>query len=80
MKKQNLLTIWAKRAIPALALAGVAGLTLPSCDKEPEQIQQHDEEILYYYNNNNNLRYSPDTVNKYVADKSVRHIYNSGSW
>ena len=73
MKKQNLLTIWAKRAIPALALAGVAGLTLPSCEKE---IEQHDEEILYYYNNNNNSRFGPDTIQKYAADKYVRNIYN----
>ena len=74
MKKQNLLTIWAKRTIPALALAGVAGLTLPSCEKE---IEQHDEEILYYNNNINNPRFGSDTIQKYAADKHVRNIYNS---
>lgn len=72
MKNKNLLTIWAKRAIPALALAAVAVLTLPSCEKE---IEQHDEEILYYYNNNNNPKWNMETLNKYAADKTVRNVY-----
>ena len=72
MKKQNLLTIWAKRAVPALAFAGVAGLTLPSCEKE---IEQHDEVIWFYATNNNNPRFGPDTIQKYAADKHVRNIY-----
>ncbi|MDE5704319.1 MAG: hypothetical protein K2H70_05800 [Bacteroidales bacterium] len=67
------LTIWAKRAIPALALAATAGVMLPSCEKEP--IEQHDEVILYYNNNNNNPRVSFDTIRKYSVDKSVRSIY-----
>ena len=72
MKKQNLLTIWAKRAVPALALAA---MVLPACKKEPDQIQQHDEEILYYTNNNENPKWKRDTINKYASDKSVRCIY-----
>lgn len=72
MKKRNLLTVWAKRAIPALALAGTAGLTLPSCEKEP--IEQHDE-VIYYYSNNNNPKWKIDTLNRYAADKCVRNVY-----
>ena len=73
--KKNLLTIWVKRAVPALALAGVAGLTLPSCEKEPEQIKQHDEEIFYYSDNNNNPRLNLDTIRSYANSEKVRFIY-----
>ncbi|MDE6515654.1 MAG: hypothetical protein K2L03_06420 [Bacteroidales bacterium] len=69
MKKQNLLTIWAKRAIPALALAA---MVLPACEKP---VEQHDEVILYYYNNNNNPKWNMETLNKYAADKTVRNVY-----
>ncbi|MDE6111950.1 MAG: hypothetical protein K2G46_00860 [Bacteroidales bacterium] len=71
MKKQNLLTIWAKRAVPALALAA---MVLPACEKP---VEQHDEVILYYNNNLNNPKFGPDTIQKYAADKHVRNIYNS---
>ena len=82
MKTQNLLTIWAKRALCLLALAATAGLTLPACDKEPEQttVQQYDEEILYYYDNSDNPKWNQDTVRKYDADKNVRYIYNYCPW
>lgn len=73
MNKKNLLTIWARRAIPALALAATAGVMLPSCEKEP--IQQHDAVIYYYYNNNENPQWKLDTLNKHMADKHVRNIY-----
>ena len=69
MKKQNLLTIWAKRAIPALALAMV---TFAACEKE-----QHDVTIPYY-NNNGNTEYLDDNIIRgYANDKLVRNIYNS---
>lgn len=72
MNKQNLLTIWAKRAIPALALAAVAVLTLPSCEKE---IEQHDVIIPYYKDNNNNLEIRDEKIQAYAADKQVRNIF-----
>ena len=75
MKKQNSVRCWAKRMFCLLALTATAVLTLPSCEKEPEQIQQHDEEIYYYYDNNNNPKWSVDTLSKYAADKTVRNVY-----
>ena len=70
--KKNVLTVWAKRALPALALAGVAGLTLPSCEKEPEK---HDVNVPFYYDNTNNKELEDASLRKYAADKSVRNIY-----
>lgn len=67
------LTIWAKRAVLTLALAATAGVMLPSCEKD--KIQQHDEVIWFYSNNLDNLRFGPDTIQKYAADKHVRYIY-----
>ncbi|MDE6515856.1 MAG: hypothetical protein K2L03_07450, partial [Bacteroidales bacterium] len=68
MKNKNLLTLWAKCAVPALALAA---MVLPACEKP---VEQHDEEILYYYDNNN-PKWNMETLNKYAADKTVRNIY-----
>lgn len=70
MKKQNLLTIWAKRAIPALALAA---MLLPACEKP---VEQHDVTIPYYNNNNGNTEYLDDNIIRgYANDKLVRNIY-----
>ena len=69
MKNKNLLTLWAKRAVPALALAA---MVLPACENP---VEQHDEEILYYENNNHNPKWNMETLNKYAADKTVRNIY-----
>ncbi len=71
------LTIWAKRAIPALALAATAGVIWPSCEKE---IEQHDEVIWYYHNNNHNPKWNLDTLHKYAVDKHVRYICNGCEW
>ncbi len=68
MERTSHLTIWAKRAIHALALAGMA---LTACDKE-----QHDVTIPFYNNNNGNTEYLDDNViRNYANDKLVRSIY-----
>ena len=78
MKTQNLLTVWAKRALCLLALAATAGLMLPACDKnkiDEEPFEQYDEEIYYYHNNNDNPKWHVDTIRKYASDKYIRYIY-----
>lgn len=66
--KRNLLILWAKRVIPALALAMV---TLAACDKE-----KHDVTILYYNDNRGNTEYlDNDIIRGYANDKLVCNIY-----
>ena len=69
MKKQNLLTIWAKRAIPALALVT---MLLPACEKP---VEQHDVNVPFYHDNTNNKELEDASLRNYAADKSVRNIY-----
>lgn len=65
------LTIWAKRAIPALALAATAGVMLPSCEKE-----KHDVTIPFYNDNNENTELLDDNIIRgYANDKQVRNIF-----
>ncbi len=80
--KRNLLTVWAKRVVLALALTltGAAGLMLPSCEKEPKPT-----EIVYPYRDpyEKTLWFSseePDSIQpkiiKYFAnDPACTHIY-----
>ena len=74
--KKNLLTIWAKRAVPALALAGVAGLTLPSCEKEndkPIYRAPYEKELFFDEYNMDSISF--DNVRKYAKDTACKHIY-----
>lgn len=76
MKKQNSLRIWVKRAIPALALAGTAGLTLPSCEKEPkeEPYREPYEKVLMFNEYNADSILTP-VVKKYAKDRACTTIY-----
>ena len=74
MKNKNLLTLWAKRAVPALALAA---MVLPACEKP---VEQHDVTIPFYEDNNNNKELADASLRDYAADKTVRNIYSSCSW
>ncbi|MDE7338084.1 MAG: hypothetical protein K2M92_02225 [Bacteroidales bacterium] len=76
--KKNLLTIWVKRAVPALALAGVAGLTLPSCEKEPVEKKPvyrapYEKELFFKQGKLDSVQ--EPVVKKYVDDTACKHIY-----
>ena len=76
--KKNLLTIWVKRAVPALALAGVAGLTLPSCEKEPVEkapVYRAPYEKELRFNETNDDSISVSNITKYLNDTACKHIY-----
>ncbi|MCM1170082.1 MAG: hypothetical protein NC324_09130 [Bacteroides sp.] len=81
MKKRNWLTIWAKRAIPALTLAGTAGVMLPSCDKEPvEKAPVYDPnrapyEKTLWFNTNNWDSVQPKIIKYFANDPVCTHIY-----
>lgn len=76
MNTTEKLTIWARRAIPALALAATAGVMLPSCEKEKEK---YDVNVPFYYDNDSNKELEDASLRNYAADKCVRNIYNSSS-
>ena len=76
--KKNVLTIWVKRAVPALALAGVAGLILPSCEKEPVEkkpVYRAPYEKELFFNRGKLDSISIENVQKYANDTSCKHIY-----
>ena len=74
--KKNVLTIWAKRAVPALALAGVAGLTLPSCEKENDKpIYRAPYEKELFFKNGQMDSVQDPIVRKYADDTACKHIY-----
>lgn len=71
--KKNVLTVWAKRAIPALALAG---LTLPSCEKENDKpIYRAPYEKELRFNETNDDSISVSNITKYLNDTACKHIY-----
>ena len=74
--KKNLLTIWAKRAVPALALAGVAGLTLPSCEKEPKEEPYrapYEKELFFTKGSYDSIE--PLVLKHFANDKACTYIY-----
>ena len=75
--KTNLLTIWAKRAAPALALAG---LSLTACEKEPVEknttpIYRAPYEKELRFNNNSVDSIEMPIVQKFTRDTACKHIY-----
>ena len=73
--KTNLLTIWAKRAIPALALAGLA---LTACEKEPVEkapVYRAPYEKELRFNNNSVDSIDMPIVKKFARDTACKHIY-----
>ncbi len=80
MKKQNILTVWAKRAVPALALAGATGLMLPSCDKEPDTQTTtpvyrapYEKELLFGSDNADSI--AVPVVKRYADDTACKKNY-----
>lgn len=78
MNKKNLLTIWARRAIPALALAATAGVMLPSCEKEPIEKKliyraPYEKELFFQRGKMDSI--SVENVQKYSRDTACKHIY-----
>ena len=71
--KKNVLTIWAKRAVPALALAG---LTLTACEKENDKpIYRAPYEKELFFKNGKMDSVQEPVVRKYVEDTACKHIY-----
>lgn len=72
------LTIWAKRAIPALALAATAGVMLPGCDKDPIEQKTiyrapYEKELFFRDGNEDSITVS--VVQKYADDTACKKIY-----
>ncbi|MBD5397062.1 hypothetical protein HDR62_02825 [bacterium] len=71
--KTNLLTVWAKRAVPALALAG---LTLTACEKENDKpIYRAPYEKELRFNDSNADSIDMPIVQKFARDTACKHIY-----
>ena len=71
--KKNVLTIWVKRAVPALALAG---LTLTACEKENDKpIYRAPYEKELFFKNGKMDSVQEPVVKKYVDDTACKHIY-----
>ena len=73
--KTNLLTVWAKRAVPALALAGMA---MTACDKEPVEkapVYRAPYEKELRFNNVNSDSIKMPIVQKFARDTACKHIY-----
>lgn len=73
--KTNLLTVWAKRAVPALALAGMA---MTACDKEPVEkapVYRAPYEKELRFNNVNSDSIEMPIVQKFARDTACKHIY-----
>ena len=73
--KTNLLTVWAKRAVPALALAGMA---LTACEKEPAEkapVYRAPYEKELRFNNVNSDSIEMPIVQKFARDTACKHIY-----
>ena len=73
--KTNLLTIWAKRAVPALALAGMA---MTACEKEPAEkapVYRAPYEKELRFNNVNSDSIEMPIVQKFAHDTACKHIY-----
>lgn len=75
MKRKNLLTVWAKRAVPSLALAGMA---MTACDKEPVEkapVYRAPYEKELRFNNVNSDSIKMPIVQKFARDTACKHIY-----
>ena len=73
--KTNLLTVWAKRAVPSLALAGMA---MTACDKEPVEkapVYRAPYEKELRFNNVNSDSIKMPIVQKFARDTACKHIY-----
>ena len=73
--KTNLLTVWAKRAVPALALAGMA---LTACEKEPVEkapVYRAPYEIELGFDAFNLDSIAIPFVQKFARDTACKHIY-----
>ncbi|MDE5609299.1 MAG: hypothetical protein K2I66_02810 [Bacteroidales bacterium] len=73
--KTNLLTVWAKRAVPALALAGLA---MTACDKEPVEkapVYRAPYEKELRFSNTNADSIEMPIVQKFARDTACKHIY-----
>ena len=73
--KTNLLTVWAKRAVPALALAGMA---MTACDKEPVEkapVYRAPYEIELGFDAFNLDSIAIPFVQKFARDTACKHIY-----
>lgn len=80
--KRNLLTLWAKRAVLALALTltGTAGLMLPSCEKAPTEIEivypnRAPYEKTLWFNSREFDSVQPKIVKYFANDPACMHIY-----
>ena len=70
--KKNLLTLW-KRAVPALALAG---LTLTACEKENDKLiyrAPYEKELRF--NDYNGDSIEMPIVQKFARDTACKHVY-----
>lgn len=79
MKAQNILTVWAKRAVPVLALAA---MLLPACDKEPdtatgpsEPVYREPYEKTLWFSHNDGDSITLPIVKKFANDTACTKIY-----
>ncbi|MCM1170084.1 MAG: hypothetical protein NC324_09140 [Bacteroides sp.] len=73
IKKRNLLMIWVKRVFFALALAGTAGVMLPSCEKEPTEREPYTKDLFFtkgYYDS-----IEPAVLKHFARDNACTNIY-----
>ena len=73
--KTNLLTVWAKCAVPALALAGMA---LTACEKEPAEKAPvyralYEKELRFNHYDIDSIEMP--IVQKFARDTACKHIY-----
>ncbi|MCM1532112.1 MAG: hypothetical protein NC048_07220 [Bacteroides sp.] len=78
MEKRNLLMIWAKHAFFALALAGTAGVMLPSCEKEPVEKKPiyrapYEKELFFKPGEADSI--ATPIVQQYADDTACKKIY-----
>lgn len=78
MKTQNSVSRWAKGTFCLLALAATAVLTLPSCDKEPEEKAPvyrapYEKELRFNHYDIDSIEMP--IVQKFARDTACKHIY-----